>query len=174
MSTLQQRMAEAMQRRPDLTQADIARACGVSTPSVNGWVSGATKSLKPGTARLAAELFGCDQNWLATRSAAGPAHTAGMDSIYSRALLDGRPMKGPLNQALPTGQAGTTLDVLMAARNKAAADLQELAKNRAQYERQLGSQGWQQKVRQTEAQAQAAYQAFVAEAKRQGMGMFTE
>lgn len=83
-------------------------------------------------------------------------------------------MKGPLNQALPTGQAGTTLDVLMAARNKAAADLQELAKNRAQYERQLGSQGWQQKVRQTEAQAQAAYQAFVAEAKRQGMGMFTE
>ena len=38
----------------------------------------------------------------------------------------------------------------------------------------MGPQGWQQKVRQTEAQAQAANQAFVAEAKRQGMGMFTE
>jgi hypothetical protein len=87
-----------------------------------------------------------------------------------------KPMIGPLNNALPTGMISTRMDVLMAAQNKAAADQQELAKNRAQYENemQMGPQGWQQKVRQTEAQAQAAYRAFVAEAKRQGMGMFIE
>jgi phage repressor protein C with HTH and peptisase S24 domain len=83
MQSLQQRMAECMRRHPELTQADIARHCGVSTPSVHGWVHGDTRSLKPNTARLAAQLFGCDQNWLAIgvgtprwREAgkSGPAH----------------------------------------------------------------------------------------------------
>ncbi len=66
MSALKDRIAEAMRRNPGLTQADIARACGVKTPSVSGWLSGRTKSLKPEPARLGAKLFGCDQNWLST------------------------------------------------------------------------------------------------------------
>ena len=64
MLTLQERMQEAMRRYPDLTQADIARACKVKTPSVADWLNGETKSLKPEPARLAALLFGCDQNWI--------------------------------------------------------------------------------------------------------------
>ncbi len=63
---LKDRMAEAMRRHPKLKQADIARACKVSTPSVADWVNGGTKSLKPEPARLAAKLFGCDQNWIGT------------------------------------------------------------------------------------------------------------
>ncbi len=66
MQSLQQRIAECMRRRPDLSQADIARACRVRTPSVADWINGKTKTLKPEPARLGAALFGCDQNWLAT------------------------------------------------------------------------------------------------------------
>jgi transcriptional regulator with XRE-family HTH domain len=64
MSTLKERIALCMSRRPDLSQADIARLCDVSRPSVSDWLNGKTKSLKPDAARLAAELFGCDQNWI--------------------------------------------------------------------------------------------------------------
>lgn len=64
MSTLQDRMREAMRRRPDLSQADLARACKVKTPSVADWLNGKTKSLGPEPARLAAKLFGCDRDWI--------------------------------------------------------------------------------------------------------------
>ncbi|MEY2654291.1 MAG: hypothetical protein RLZZ524_1319 [Pseudomonadota bacterium] len=83
-----------MRRNPHLSQADIARACGVKTPSVNDWVSGKTKTLKAETARLAAQMLGCDQNWLANgvgspgwrlaASAAEPAEVA--DSYRAQAL----------------------------------------------------------------------------------------
>ena len=66
MSTLRARIEEAMRRRPDLSQADIARACGVKTPSVSDWLNGKTKSLRPEVSRRGSILFGCDQNWLAT------------------------------------------------------------------------------------------------------------
>jgi hypothetical protein len=66
MSLLRDRIAECMKRRPDVKQADIARACKVRTPSVADWLNGKTKTLKPEPARLGAALFGCDQNWLAT------------------------------------------------------------------------------------------------------------
>jgi hypothetical protein len=65
MSTLQARIEEAMRRNPLLSQAEIARACRVKPPSVTDWLNGNTKILRSGTAKFAAELFGCDQNWLA-------------------------------------------------------------------------------------------------------------
>lgn len=64
MSTLKTRIEEAMRRNPKLSQADIARACEVKTPSVADWLNGKTKSLKPKPARLASMLFGWDQNWI--------------------------------------------------------------------------------------------------------------
>lgn len=105
-----------------------------------------------------------------------------MDSIFSRVIAAApelaspidRPLKGPLNQAIPAGQLGTPLDVLMAQRQKAAADLQDLTTNRLAYQKQLGAPGYEQKVLQAEQQAQRAYQAYVAQAKKMGLGMFTE
>ena len=70
MTLLKDRLAEAMRRRPDWSQADVARACKVRSPSVTDWLNGKTKSLKPEPARLAAALFGCDQNWLGQGSGA--------------------------------------------------------------------------------------------------------
>lgn len=64
MKSLKERIEEAMRRNPNVSQADIARACKVKSPSVADWLNGKTKSLKPEPARLAAALFGCDQNWI--------------------------------------------------------------------------------------------------------------
>lgn len=64
MSTLKDRIAECMRRRPDIRPIDIAKACGIAAPSVSGWISGETKRLKAETGRKASQLFGCDQNWL--------------------------------------------------------------------------------------------------------------
>ena len=66
MSTLEQRFAELQAERPEITQADLARATGAKPPSVNAWFKGDTKSMKPGTAAKAAALYGIDPLWLAT------------------------------------------------------------------------------------------------------------
>lgn len=83
MTTLQQRFRELARERPDISQADLARATGAKPPSVNAWFSGETKTMKAVTAAKAAELYGCNTLWLsdgvgpmwpATRAAvAGPS-----------------------------------------------------------------------------------------------------
>lgn len=65
MSSLSERLQQAMEKRGLTSQAELARACKVKTSSVSAWFSGKTKSLKGTTARLAAEYFGCDRDWLA-------------------------------------------------------------------------------------------------------------
>ncbi len=66
MSTLKERFALLARANPAITQADLARATGAKPPSVNAWFSGATKSMKAGTAAQAAKLYGADPHWLAT------------------------------------------------------------------------------------------------------------
>jgi hypothetical protein len=66
MSTLKQRFAKLEEFRPEVSQADLARAAGVKAPSVNGWFSGATKSMKAATASKVAALYGISAHWLAT------------------------------------------------------------------------------------------------------------
>lgn len=64
MSTLQQRFAKLAADRPDISQADLARATGAKPPSVNAWFSGETKTMKAVTAAKAAQLYGCNTLWL--------------------------------------------------------------------------------------------------------------
>lgn len=66
MSTLRQRFAMLAKERPEITQADLARATGAKPPSVNAWFSGETKSMKGETASKAAALYGCNSLWLST------------------------------------------------------------------------------------------------------------
>lgn len=66
MTTLKQRFAVLSAARPDISQADLARATGAKPPSVNAWFSGDTKSMKGETAAKAAALYGCSAIWLAT------------------------------------------------------------------------------------------------------------
>lgn len=64
MTTLAERVREALARYPKLSQADLARAAEVSPASVSDWLSGETKSMKADKLRLAAEFLGCDRDWL--------------------------------------------------------------------------------------------------------------
>jgi transcriptional regulator with XRE-family HTH domain len=64
MQNLRDRVLESLKKRPGLTQAQLARACHVSTASVAGWLNGTSKSMRASTARLAAEAIGCSSAWI--------------------------------------------------------------------------------------------------------------
>lgn len=49
-----------------MTQAQLARACGVKPPSVNGWLNGKAKYLKGQNLLAAAKALNVSQDWLAT------------------------------------------------------------------------------------------------------------
>ncbi len=65
MSTLADRLREALSDTSGATQADLARACGVRAPSVNDWFSGKTKSLRGATLIKAADFLSVHPLWLA-------------------------------------------------------------------------------------------------------------
>lgn len=66
MTTLAERFKEALSERdPPATQADLARACGIKTPSVNGWFQGTTKSIRGKNLLNAARFLGVSDRWLA-------------------------------------------------------------------------------------------------------------
>lgn len=77
MGTLAERINQALRQAGDVTQADIARACGISTASVNNWFTGATKSLKGENLLRAAAVLKVSPVWLSTGK--GPMNT---DSLY--------------------------------------------------------------------------------------------
>nr|WP_189666761.1 S24 family peptidase [Pseudomonas amygdali] len=51
---------------PKISQAALARACGVTAPSVNDWVSGKTKTIEGQNLLLAADFLQVLPLWLAT------------------------------------------------------------------------------------------------------------
>ena len=62
---LSERLLFAM-RRAGLSQAELARACGVKAPSVHSWLSGKSKYLRGHNLLAAAKALGVSQTWLAT------------------------------------------------------------------------------------------------------------
>lgn len=66
MTTLKERMQELTQDLPRGWQAVLARKCGISPPSVAGWLSGATKSIDGKYLLIVADFFQVDPLWLNT------------------------------------------------------------------------------------------------------------
>lgn len=66
MRTLQERLKLAMAGPPKVTQAALARACGVRAPSVNDWISGKTKTIEGENLLIAADYLKVMPMWLAT------------------------------------------------------------------------------------------------------------
>ena len=66
MSTLQDRFLLLRSKKPEITNADLARLTGAKPPSVGDWFNGQTKTLKADTASKAAKVYGVSAMWLAT------------------------------------------------------------------------------------------------------------
>lgn len=66
MTTLQERLILAMSGPPRVTQAALARACGIRAPSVNDWISGKTKTIEGQNLLAAADFLKVLPMWLAT------------------------------------------------------------------------------------------------------------
>jgi len=66
MRTLKERLKLAMAGPPKVTQAALARACGIRAPSVNDWISGKTQTIEGQNLLIAADFLGVLPMWLAT------------------------------------------------------------------------------------------------------------
>ncbi|HDV8349673.1 TPA: transcriptional regulator [Burkholderia vietnamiensis] len=95
MTTLAERLEQAMKLPPEKKAADLARACRVRAPSVSDWLSGKTKKMEGANLLLAAEFLNVDPWWLATgegqmvRRANTPApQKQEMLGTHAQALVD--------------------------------------------------------------------------------------
>ena len=73
---LSERLKTAMDAA-GINQAELARLCGVSAPSVNGWLSGKSKFLRGENLLLAAKALNVSEQWLANGKGEmkpGPVH----------------------------------------------------------------------------------------------------
>lgn len=68
---LSTRLRLAMEKAK-ISQAELARECGVKPPSVSGWLSGKSKFLRGENLLKAARALGVTEDWLATGK--GPMH----------------------------------------------------------------------------------------------------
>ncbi len=64
-STLSERLKEAMKGPPKVTGRALAKACGISAPSVSDWLTGKSKSMVGPNLIAAAELLRVRAKWLA-------------------------------------------------------------------------------------------------------------
>ncbi len=86
MTTLASRLQAALSTlHPPATQAELAKACGVSAPSVSDWFSGETRALKANSAAKAAAFLQVRLEWLLY--GVGPMRAmAETDSAYTVAM----------------------------------------------------------------------------------------
>ena len=64
MSTLMERLAIALAKKRGGSQAGLARACSISTASVNNWFSGKTVTMKASTLLPASRYLNVRPEWL--------------------------------------------------------------------------------------------------------------
>ena len=98
---LQARISTALAARQGLTQAGLARSCGISRASVNAWVRGPTDSIDGKYLTTAAAYLGVNPHWLATGNGemlatnTPPAQAANVETLTGSE-------QGTLSQALAT------------------------------------------------------------------------
>jgi len=68
--------------RTGISQAELARQCGIKQPSVNGWLSGKAKFLRGENLLKAAAALGVSEEWLATGDGPMDAAERGSLSLY--------------------------------------------------------------------------------------------
>lgn len=63
---LKDRILESLADDPCLSQAGLARACGIKEPSVTNWVNGRTRTIKGPNLLAAAAYLGVSPQWLSS------------------------------------------------------------------------------------------------------------
>jgi SOS-response transcriptional repressor LexA len=111
MRTLAERLRAALDEI-GASQADLARACGVKSPSVSAWLSGETKALKADSLVKAAAFLGVHEAWL--NEGKGPRHLSKPESRTNVEL--GPDIKGEVPliswvQAGPWSESCNVLDL---------------------------------------------------------------
>lgn len=98
---LSDRLKLAMQAA-GVSQADLARACGVKPPSIHGWLSGKAKFLRGENLLQAALVLKVRPDWLATGD--GPMEPSDAIDVQARWIDDAQPERAALGMttALPT------------------------------------------------------------------------
>jgi transcriptional regulator with XRE-family HTH domain len=102
-TTLAERLAQAMREAtPPVSQADLARACGIKPPSVHAWLSGKAKDIRGDNAVKAARKLGITVEWLTTGRGPMrpyPAQGAGQVSTVGerRAAMEGTSQYGSVD-----------------------------------------------------------------------------
>jgi transcriptional regulator with XRE-family HTH domain len=77
-TTLESRIKLAMKESsPRVTQADLARACGIAPPSVNNWLNGRTQTIKGAALVKASRLLRVNPAWLSLGT--GPMRSNGAE-----------------------------------------------------------------------------------------------
>lgn len=71
-----------------MSQAQLARACGVQPPSVNGWLSGKSKFLRGENLLKAAKALNVSEDWLATGKGPMKIDPKQMQNLRSMILSD--------------------------------------------------------------------------------------
>lgn len=110
MASFTERINQALEQAPGVRQADLARACGISTASVNNWFSGATKSLKGSNLLKVASMLNVSPDWLATGK--GPMKTDSLrEPVASYAPAEATRPAG-LVPLISSVQAGEWCDIV--------------------------------------------------------------
>jgi transcriptional regulator with XRE-family HTH domain len=127
MESLAERLRYALDRKGG-TQADLARACNIATPSVSNWFTGQTKSLRADTLRNAAWYLGVNRDWLAT----GQGEPGDWEP--------GSALRGSLKRAVEALEAEATIQAAPATTPPASWPLEGISRDRwaALTERQKG------------------------------------
>lgn len=119
MNTLAERLKKAMSGPPEVSPAELARACGIKQPSVSDWLSGRTKKLEAANMLSAAEFLGVRYWWLAAGK--GPMRDAGLtasrDESGVRASEHSETSSERLKSSLMATAAHLAEQVLAAARD---------------------------------------------------------
>lgn len=79
LTTLAERLKDVMRGPPRVTNLALAKACGVTSPSVSGWRTGDSKSLEGSNLLAAAEFLGVRPKWLA--DGIGPKYAVAVPAI---------------------------------------------------------------------------------------------
>lgn len=102
---LSERLKKAM-TEAGISQAELARLCGVKPPSIHGWLSGKSKFLRGENLLKAAKALNVSQQWLA--NGVGPMHPAGDSEPGVEIDLDQHPDLTPIRKVKLRLRAGVS------------------------------------------------------------------